>query len=66
METNYTINENGIIALNDIIIPMDESSELYQNYIAFLQSNGVVEIINKQPEKYQNATEISNGVFDLK
>ena len=66
METNYTINENGIIALNDVIIPMDESSELYQNYIAFLQSNGVVEIINKQPEKYQNATEISNGVFDLK
>jgi hypothetical protein len=66
METNYTINENGIIALNDVIIPMDEASELYQNYIVFLQSNGIVEIINTQPENIQNAIEISNGVFDLK
>ena len=43
MEEIYKINNNGIITLNGIVIPMIEGTVLHNNYVQYLRNGGVVE-----------------------
>jgi hypothetical protein len=42
MEDNYTINNNGQIMKNGVVVVMEENDPTYIAYVQFLESGGTV------------------------
>ena len=62
----YSINQYGIIKFDNQIIPMDEFSLLYQDYLIFLNNNGsVTEVIDEEITIQQPISNIESNEINI-
>lgn len=56
----YTINQHGVIKVDGTVIPMEEKSSLYKEYVQFLEQGGSVE------DEAESSLELAKQSFETK